>query len=682
MTTTKMPGSFQSGGPDRPVRLDRWGNLEVCNLSPGTTGTGGGGGGGSLNDVDLNANTTQTAVASGLYGAAIGHLSTAGGSFSLSIGYNSGALGPNCINLGYSCQSSGPRSISIGSVANAESADDIAVGLGATTSTLGGATKQIAIGTAAFTGATDTIALGTNALAGGDHSLAVGPSAQASGAFAISIGPGSIALRSPNVAIGSAPVPFTGNGANASGNGAFVLGSECLASATNSTAVGSTATSLTISPSAAIGSVALGYGSYATNGSCALGFACGLSGQSPQYSVQLGLQAVAYADYSTCVSYQALSYAPGGVAIGRQVVAGLSMGGATNSISIGYQATTNDGCIALGSPSTAAANVQCIAIGPNSVASGLQSIALATLSSAVSDDSVCIGQAAAVQTSCTQSLSVGFGANCGDEFCIAWGEFASAGFLNGGGAGGTVQQNGIAIGDMAVSQAAFSVAVGYRSFVGGNNCVAVGQLALAGAAGAGRVNALAIGPNSVATLNDNVAIGVGATATGSAAIALGGNLTTVQGLASQSVAIGQNCTNNTANSLAFSANPNPAQFDYMRLGAPNVSNQGALNALVTSNGATGVINVFAMATTDYAMGVSSGDPLVITYSRNIFTWQNPSITNFSVIFFGVGAQTEIMFAYTIVGPGQATVRLKNVDDSATPGNPWQLYYWILNCAPQ
>ena len=49
MSSTKMPGSFQSGGPDRYARIDKWGNLEIVNLSPGTTGTGGGGGGPPLN---------------------------------------------------------------------------------------------------------------------------------------------------------------------------------------------------------------------------------------------------------------------------------------------------------------------------------------------------------------------------------------------------------------------------------------------------------------------------------------------------------------------------------------------------------------------------------------------------------------------------------------------------------
>ena len=84
MSSTKMPGSFQSGGPDRYARIDKWGNLEIVNLSPGTTGTGGGGGGGgAVNDLALNSNSSQTAVAGGLYGIALGHLSTAGGQYTI-----------------------------------------------------------------------------------------------------------------------------------------------------------------------------------------------------------------------------------------------------------------------------------------------------------------------------------------------------------------------------------------------------------------------------------------------------------------------------------------------------------------------------------------------------------------------------------------------------------------------
>ena len=80
MTT---PTSFQLGtAGERYVRMDRWGNAEVVNLSPGTTGF-------RVNDLVIANNDTNTAVATDPNSIALGGSTLTLGTDGIVIGYGS-----------------------------------------------------------------------------------------------------------------------------------------------------------------------------------------------------------------------------------------------------------------------------------------------------------------------------------------------------------------------------------------------------------------------------------------------------------------------------------------------------------------------------------------------------------------------------------------------------------------
>ena len=135
---------FKGGRPNRYARIDDEGNLEVCNISTGSTGPWMSGGS-MVNNLRIQGNVVNTASATG-----------------------NGA-------------------IALGANTNASGNNSIAEGVGAIASGFNGA---IAIGLSSQATSGSTLAIGVNATASAGNAMAIGPHTSASAVFAITLGNG------------------------------------------------------------------------------------------------------------------------------------------------------------------------------------------------------------------------------------------------------------------------------------------------------------------------------------------------------------------------------------------------------------------------------------------------------------------------------------------------------------
>jgi hypothetical protein len=274
MSGTHTPLSFQSGGPDRYARLDKFGNLEVCNLSPGTTS---GAAALTVNDLIIQGNTSNTAAAPGQYGIALGAGTTSGTTLAdngtIAIGYLATALQQESIAIGQGAftHANVKNSIAIGAGAaclnpSSPSDDDnqIAIGETCTCSGLYGvavgavgrcyAAQAVAIGAGASTGYRISPPTITNGLTGhvaigfqaqvptGHNGIAIGISADAENDNAISIGASAVAEALQSIAIG---VQATAGPASNSVGGSIAIGPGTIAFATGAVAFGPYQSNLT-----------------------------------------------------------------------------------------------------------------------------------------------------------------------------------------------------------------------------------------------------------------------------------------------------------------------------------------------------------------------------------------------------------------------------------------------------
>ena len=247
MSGTHTPLSFQSGGPDRYARIDKFGNLEVVNLSPGTTS---GAAALTVNDLIIQGNTTNTAAAPGQYGIALGAGTTSGTTLAdngtIAIGYlatalqqesiaigqgattyanvkNSVSIGPgaHCLNpsspsdddnqvaIGSVSTCSGSFSVAVGAVSRCYAADAVAVGAGASTAynintatITPGLTGQIAIGYQASTPlGTNNIAIGLNSFCNATNTVCVGQTTRGYSTNAVCVGAGASAAYNINTGV-------------------------------------------------------------------------------------------------------------------------------------------------------------------------------------------------------------------------------------------------------------------------------------------------------------------------------------------------------------------------------------------------------------------------------------------------------------------------------------------------
>jgi hypothetical protein len=159
MSGAIVPTTFQSGGPDRYARIDKYGNLEAVNFSPGTVFF--------VNDIAVNA-TSQTAVATGTNSIAIGYQSNSAGAFGIAIGAQASVpvAATNGIAIGQGAQATGVQAIAIGAFAVSSSNTCTSIGFQASPTISGSSQGCVSIGyQAAFntTTGSNSVAIGSTA---------------------------------------------------------------------------------------------------------------------------------------------------------------------------------------------------------------------------------------------------------------------------------------------------------------------------------------------------------------------------------------------------------------------------------------------------------------------------------------------------------------------------------------
>jgi hypothetical protein len=147
MSGPVSPINFQSGGPDRPVRIDKYGRLEAFQETIGSSGV-------VLNGIALQGNTTQTATATGAHAITIGHNGLTPANFAISIGVGTNTLGTNAAT----------DSVVIGR-ASAAAANSVFVNQSQSFSGLSSQSVVIGFGSLnkATAGATNNVVIGQNA---------------------------------------------------------------------------------------------------------------------------------------------------------------------------------------------------------------------------------------------------------------------------------------------------------------------------------------------------------------------------------------------------------------------------------------------------------------------------------------------------------------------------------------
>lgn len=256
-------------------------------------------------------------------------------------------------------------------------------------------------------------------------------------------------------------------------------------------------------------------------------------------------------------------------------------GTSTNSIVLGTNTTTNNintsivigsgatitalsagDNIAIGTSSTAGnAAGPCIAIGPNTDATGANSIAIGNNVQSGGTNAVAIGgdgtPANAAIASGNQSVCIGFNtADNGvvDSVVIGSGSSVVAGSLGGSVmigtncSGGALAGPSIAIGDNAAALTDDGIAIGQFAIASSSNAIAIGgDGALANAALASGNQSIAIGFNAEATNNKSIAIGSGSISSQPDSISIGDGTTSGQ----SAVGIGLNVVASGSNSVGI-----------------------------------------------------------------------------------------------------------------------------------
>lgn len=206
-----MSGIFHEGGT-RAVRLDREGNVEPgINLAADTEIGGSSITALGINNVRIQNNVTNTAVASGTDAVAFGKDTDATADTCIALGDGAQALTPGALACGSSAVCNG-GSVALGFQANCTGSESHALGR------LSQATGQqsIAIGTTAVASATDSIAIGSdgtinNTAASGTAAIAVGQNTKASAAGTVAVGSAANAAFANSMAFGEGATPKFAN---------------------------------------------------------------------------------------------------------------------------------------------------------------------------------------------------------------------------------------------------------------------------------------------------------------------------------------------------------------------------------------------------------------------------------------------------------------------------------------
>ena len=309
--------------------------------------------------IAMGANTTDTNSADATATAAI------------AIGLNSLGQGTYSLGLGQNAAANTDRSIAIGDSSTSGSAHCIAIGTSANSNSTN---NNIAIGRF-----TDSTGGGSIALGGGSTD-AFGPDATAS--FAISIGSSAVSSVIHAIAIGyntdcsttTGQQVAIGSGATTTGNGSVAIGDSVTSTNAGSTSLGANSDATGVSSLALGGALTAGARATAAS-SIAIGDTA-LADRTA--SIVIGQRADVGGDEAIAIGKDSDAATAASIAIGETAIAntgidGIAIGryaesGGTSAIAIGGATTYSTGPEATGNYS--------IAIGRNTLASGVESIAM------------------------------------------------------------------------------------------------------------------------------------------------------------------------------------------------------------------------------------------------------------------------------------------------------------------
>ncbi len=362
-------------------------------------------------------------------------------------------------------------------------------------------------------------------------SVAIGQGAQTSGESNVAIGPKTVTANTGSIAIGVA--------ASANHNQSIAMGQEASAKGEADVSIGKLAGDTVSSDgrNISIGESALKGGS-GVNNVIAIGSSAGINSNS-SHSVYIGTGATGMDPKNISIGYQANTKS-GSIAVGdnsnAQGSSSVAIGTksvvtdvASNGVAIGFNSTTSGlSAVAIGGSSSTgkganASGPASLAIMGTAVASAPRAISIGEFTVGSGAYGIAIGGKANAQG--TSSIAIG-GSQAQDKGATAAGHFSTA---IGYGAK-TVNQDTTAVGKNSTANGLRATAFGVDSNAGAENALAVGPQTAASAKGA-----IAVGFATQATGMSSVAVGKEAIATKETSTSLGQNS---QATANNAVAIG------------------------------------------------------------------------------------------------------------------------------------------------
>ena len=398
-------------------------------------------------------------------------------------------------------------------------------------------------------------------------SVAIGQGAQTSGESNVAIGPKTVTANTGSIAIGVA--------ASANHNQSIAMGQEASAKGEADVSIGKLAGDTVSSDgrNISIGESALKGGS-GVNNVIAIGSSAGINSNS-SHSVYIGTGATGMDPKNISIGYQANTKS-GSIAVGDN-----SNAQGSSSVAIGTKSVVTD----------VAGNG--VAIGFNSTTSGLSAVAIGGSSS--------IGKGA--NASGPASLAIMGTAVASAQRAISIGEFTVGSGAYGIAIGGKANAQGtssIAIGGSqaqdkgATAAGHFSTAIGYGAKTVNQDTTAVGKDSTANGlratafgvdSNAGAENALAAGPQTAASAKGAIAVGFATQATGLSSIAVGKEaIATTE----TSTSLGQNSQATANNAVAIGNKAVAAGTGNIVVG----TNAGVYDAAVSAGRTVGADTVY------------------------------------------------------------------------------------------
>lgn len=359
----------------------------------------------------------------------------AAGVCALAIGNGASAAGECSISLGVNSTSPGISSVAVGKDTNAT---DGSVALAFNAKAIGG----------------DSVAVGSSSCASVAGAIALGASSQATGLYGAALGARSCALGEASLTVGWC--------LNANGIGSVAMGGYSSAQQRGAVAIG-------------CGAVAGGY-SFGSFGGVAIG-EYSLAGAQ---NVAVGTCARTGADQSVLVGFKACG-----------------VGASVGNVTIGFEATTDNGATAVGRLAKACSNA--IAIGNNARALGGDHIIIGKDACANDGAGIVIGANLARITGSTRSIAIGYAANAN-----GWSELIAIGCgasITGG------EYGGVAMGCEARSCSGDGIAIGKGAYIA--NWWQAGNIAMSRTACSLGWSGIAIGRSSCVTAASDFAIALG-----------------------------------------------------------------------------------------------------------------------------------------------------------------------------